>query len=235
MTNAYTKADRVDPGSKGGKRAALPEGHYPELLIEEVVDFQGKAENRHKRYYKVNLTVLVGPDGVRPGTLGCYLSCVEGNTHESYDDDEMAGVKEFVGAAFGLYGAEQVNPKIGVTQIMGTFAGDGRALAGHVVAATVTHAGKLDNPICKFRFQPVLVNGTFKKVAVQGSVKPNTPHVAGPAPVVPAAAAPAVTPPPVVAPAKPQPPAGHLPHPTPEWAAKGYYYDPATGAASGPF
>jgi len=225
MTNAYTKADRVDPGSKGGKRAALPEGHYPELLVEEVIDFQGKAENRHKRYYKANVTVLVGPDGVRPGTLGCYLACVEGNTHESYDDDEMAGVKEFVGAAFGLYGAEQVNPRISTKEIIATFAGDGRSLAGHVVAATVTHAGKLDNPICKFRFQPVLLNGTFKKVSVSGSVKP------GAAPAsVPAAVAPVVPAVPVVT--KPQPPAGWLPHPVAEWAAKGYWYNPQdpTGA-----
>jgi hypothetical protein len=224
MSNAYGKADRVDPGSKGGKRAPLPEGQYPELLVEEVIDFQGKGENRHKRYYKVNLTVLVGPEGVKPGTLGCYLACVEGNSHESYDDDEMAGVKEFNGAAFGLYGAEQVNPRIGTKEIVASFAGDGRALAGHVVSATVTHAGKIDNPICKFRFQPVLVNGTFKKVAVQGSVKPGAAPAAAPAPVVPPVAAPVVAAPPAVT--KPQPPAGWLPHPVPEWAAKGYWYNP---------
>ena len=214
----YDQADGVDAGATGTDRdEPLPEGDYPELAILSIGEFRGSVD-KAKLYYKARIAVLSGP---HKGLIGSYIEQLEGTIYPSHAVEALARVKKFTGQLFGLTEIEQINAQVKGAVIRGTFASDGKIMAGTVFGATVSHkktkAGKL---ISKYDTRAVIgADGKAKQadvsalLASEAATEAKFQKPTAPAPAAaPPPAAPAFAPPPAPAAAPVWPPLGWTEH-----------------------
>lgn len=206
MSSVYDRARNVDPGA-GAIRPPLPEGFYPELMVEKIVSYDGKdPKKKGAHYFRADVEVLVDTPQCKAGVGGCYMEQVAGNQYEDHDIRALGSVKSFAGAINGLSDKTAINALATPEYLISLSKElDGKLMAGAVFAARVTHTeSKAGNTICKYECYPVLnADGTPKRVAVKTN----------------AAAAPAAPPPPP----GPVIPAGWVENPR----APGWYYNTA--------
>lgn len=236
----YSQAGGVKAGA-GSKRPPLPVGFYPMLMIEEIREFDGTDPNKPgAHYYAADLEVVSDGAPAPRGTGGTFLT-QDAGALASFNLRGIGAIKDFLGCVFGYKEQADRTAKIGEKEILASFAGTGNALAGHVVAAKVTHSQTKDGfTICNFEFSPVFDSQGQPMRIVPGSGRPTGGAAAGApaappasAPAAPPASAPPAPPPPVAAPpAAPPPPAGPPAgwerHPDPTWGAASWFHDPRT-------
>jgi hypothetical protein len=166
----------VDPGA-GAIRPPLPEGFYPELMIEKIVSYDGKdPKKKGAHYFRADVEVLVATEQCKAGVGGCFMEQVAGNQYDDHDIRALGSVKSFVGAALGLEDKAAINA-VATPEYLVSLSKDmdGKKLAGHVFAARVSHTeSKAGNTICKFECFPVLdANGQPKRVGVKSAATSN--------------------------------------------------------------
>jgi hypothetical protein len=229
----YSGAGGVKAGA-GSKRPPLPVGFYPMLMIEEIREFDGTDPNKPgAHYYAADLEVVSDGAPAPRGTGGTFLT-QDAGALASFNLRGIGAIKDFLGCVFGYKEQADRTAKIGEKEILASFAGTGNALAGHIVAAKVTHSTtKNGDTICNFEFSPVFDAQGQPMRIVPGSGRPGASAAPAPAaaPAAPPAlptAPPAVPPPAPAAPIPAGPPPGWERHPDPTWGGAGWFHDPRT-------
>lgn len=226
MSNPYAQADGLDPSVRD-RLENLPAGVYPELQILKSYGWADPSNNA-TRYHRIDVKVLVAANGAQVGQVGSLFSQISGNTHDSYNREELGRVKLAVGCADGFHkqgpdgtyiaDIARITTGIGGARLFETIQGEGRALAGKVIGAVITIKQKKGAPegegFLKYEAFPCVVNGQTKFVQLEGAA-PATQAQNAPAPAAPAAPPP-VGPAPVSA--APVVPPGWSVHPSdPKW------------------
>lgn len=249
----FSGTDNVDPGSGGSTRPPLPEGYYPQLMVERTSAYPS-TKKKHQIYWKADCEVLVAitaNDGstVPAGKGGSFIQQIKGNDHTYQDDNAVGAVKLLLGACHGLADKPSIKAKITEAELERTTEQE-LCYAGYVFAARVTHKvtgnGKTIALFDVFPCEgaPKLVPGKQSNAVTPAGHAPAGQAPAGnPPPVsMPQTQATAGGPPPVSAPAAAPPPAvapppakeftpgpGEAWHTDPAWAGKGWVYETATG------
>lgn len=223
----YSNARDVDPGA-GVKRPPLPEGDYPELMVERCQEFDANdPAKRGAHYFKSDHEVLVATPQCAVGVGGTLFVQDAGNKYRDHDVKGIGQVKAFLGAALGMADKATIKTSIGEEEILGACAGNGTSLAGHVFRAKVTHRKGDDGEVYpQYECYPVLNPDGTPKVVDPVTRQPLAGARPAPAAAPARPTAPMPPPPAAVAPPAPKtPPAGWAWHPEAAYAAQGWTYE----------